>query len=202
MTSGMLEVQSATDSYWYSVCFDGWSDANSFVACGELGFPSVNSHYSVPGFTAVVITCHGTESSLDGCTHVVTSSCQSGRVALSCSLRGIEVTRQIRLRAGAHTGDGRVQVALDSEWGSICAGNTWDLRGANVACRQLGYGTARHYFSGEQFGQGHGTIWLTNVECYGNETHIGQCGFERISRVHDYSNYSTDGCSQRQLAAI
>ena len=61
-------------------------------------------------------------------------------------------------------------------WGSICA-DYWDLRDADVVCRQLGYEGA---LSASAFwyptsGQNTGQIRLNGVNCEGNETSISEC---------------------------
>ena len=47
---------------------------------------------------------------------------------------------------------------------------------ANITCKQLGYVRGAINFHGEaHYGPGNGTIWLTNVQCRGNENNIAQC---------------------------
>ena len=61
-------------------------------------------------------------------------------------------------------------------WGTICD-DYWDLRDADVVCRQLGYEGA---LSASAFwyptsGQNTGQIRLNGVNCEGNETSISEC---------------------------
>ena len=42
----------------------------------------------------------------------------------------------VRLAAGGTPNDGRVEICLNGEWGSVCH-HKWDVRDAEVVCRQL-----------------------------------------------------------------
>ena len=47
-------------------------------------------------------------------------------------------TIPVRLRNGTEASNGRVEAVVDGSWGAICDFG-WDIRDANVVCRQLGY---------------------------------------------------------------
>ena len=51
----------------------------------------------------------------------------------------------------------------------------WDLKDADVVCRQLGYGRAVTAPKSAAFGRGQGKIWMNNVGCTGKETALTQC---------------------------
>ncbi|XP_074856084.1 lysyl oxidase homolog 4 [Carettochelys insculpta] len=99
---------------------------------------------------------------------------------------------QVRLRAGAHVGEGRVEVLRNDQWGSVCH-DKWDLLAASVVCRQLGYGTAKEALAGAQMGQGLGPIHLTEVQCTGYERTLQQCRFREAAQ---------SGCQHEADAAV
>lgn len=77
-------------------------------------------------------------------------------------------SHNIRFRAGSRHSEGRVEIRHEGRWGTICD-DGWDITDANVACRQMGFGTAyeaTHYAS---FGQGVGKVWVFN---YVSEVYI------------------------------
>ena len=50
----------------------------------------------------------------------------------------------LRLAGGNVANEGRVEVCMDNEWGTICD-DGWGTSDANVACKQLGFSdTSKH----------------------------------------------------------
>ena len=47
----------------------------------------------------------------------------------------------VRLVGGSSPNEGNVEVFYNGEWGPVC-GESWDIQDADIACRQIGYGTA------------------------------------------------------------
>ena len=65
---------------------------------------------------------------IDTCLHLQTSP-----LCLTGCIHG-----SIRLSNGSTSMEGRVEVCLNGDWGTVC-GKGWSTVDANVACRQLGY---------------------------------------------------------------
>ncbi|NWJ10115.1 NETR protein, partial [Crypturellus undulatus] len=81
----------------------------------------------------------------------------------------------VRLVDGESTKEGRVEVFLNGQWGSVCD-EGWTDRDAAVVCRQLGFSGAAKARGMAYFGEGHGPIHLDNIECSGMEHALGECG--------------------------
>jgi len=75
------------------------------------------------------------------------------------------------------TDGGRIEVYIgaNGQWSTICD-DGWDIRDADVVCRQLGYPRAiAAVTDSNTFGLGEGSILLSEVDCLGNETMILSC---------------------------
>ncbi|XP_061875895.1 scavenger receptor cysteine-rich type 1 protein M130-like [Colius striatus] len=109
------------------------------------------------------ITCRGTRPEM---TPTPGSPCPN---ATSCTDRD-----RIRAVGGEDGCSGRVELWHRGSWGTVCD-DTWDVRDAEVACRQLGCGPAVAALPEAAFGEGTGPIWLEQVECRGTEAALQHC---------------------------
>ncbi|NXF42392.1 WC11 protein, partial [Nyctibius bracteatus] len=81
---------------------------------------------------------------------------------------------KIRAVGGENGCSGRVEVWHRGAWGTVCD-DSWDMRDAEVACRQLGCGPAVSVLDEAAFGEGTGPIWLEQVDCRGTEPSLQDC---------------------------
>ena len=82
--------------------------------------------------------------------------------------------KQLRLADGVRKAEGRVEIFHDGYWGTVCD-DYWDIKDAQVVCRELGYQEAIGAPMRALFGEGNGHIWLRNVHCLSNESSIEDC---------------------------
>ena len=85
--------------------------------------------------------------------------------------------------------EGRVEVKYEGVWGTICS-KDWDIRDANVICRELGFTRAVDNATAKTFGPGAGKIILDGLECLGDENSLSMCvsrgwGIARPACTHD-----------------
>lgn len=93
--------------------------------------------------------------------------------------------------------NGRVQISLDGQVGSICGFSYFSDPAADVLCRQLNYTGGRKLRNGI-FGAGEGKFYLNGIRCQGNESSITQCPMliEKIGEVRASEVVSVGMASQ------
>ncbi|XP_077586729.1 lysyl oxidase homolog 3B isoform X1 [Stigmatopora nigra] len=215
VTEGVLELK--RQGGWAQVCDLGWTAKNARVLCGMLGFPQerkVNKNFyrlfmerqkKVYGVHSVA--CVGTEVHLGACqldfkTPNGSAPCRGGSpVVVGCApgplfardvKKKAKLPGNVRLKGGAYTGEGRVEVLKGGEWGSVCD-DRWNLLSASVVCRELGFGSAKEAMTGGRMGQGVGPIYMNEVKCSGQERSIWNCPFKNIT---------SEDCQHTEDAAV
>ncbi|KAK3576069.1 hypothetical protein CHS0354_018340 [Potamilus streckersoni] len=184
-------VEILLSDQWSTVCDDGWDDKDAAVVCRMLGISL--GHATIAGtFSAGsgiivmnMVNCYGNETNLLDCKH-------GGWRRYSCShsedagvICGHIPNTHIRLVGDGSASEGRVEILLAGEWGTVCD-DDWDDKDATVVCRMLGFSSGLSVMEA-LFGEGSGPIWLNRVNCNGNETNLADCkqgGWGRHSCSH------------------
>ena len=76
--------------------------------------------------------------------------------------------------AGGGRNHGRVEVAYDGVWGTVCNW-FWSSQEARIFCRQLGFKDGQALRSEEIVVLASGPVWLNYVNCGGHENTILEC---------------------------
>ncbi|XP_069609377.1 neurotrypsin-like [Ranitomeya imitator] len=196
IAEGRVEVFYNGD--WGTVCDDGWTERNAQVVCRHLGFRGSSSLATKaefgPGNGLIFlddVACTGTERSLVECSHSIWGQhdcSHSEDVGIRCSNDSNDIVEPppgplVRLVDGESTKEGRVEVFLNGEWGSVCD-DGWTDNDAVVVCRQLGHRGPAKARTMAYFGEGQGPIHLDNVECNGTENTLEQCK-KQDSGIHN-----------------
>ncbi|XP_009081607.1 PREDICTED: deleted in malignant brain tumors 1 protein-like, partial [Acanthisitta chloris] len=176
------QVEVTHNDTWAALCDQGWGLHEAQVTCRQVG---CGPALAAPGGSRFghgqgqvwpeSVTCAGTEETLSACQVRPQDNltCHQGRAAgVVCA--GEPESPQVRLVGGPTPCSGRVELFHLHRWGSVCD-DAWDLRDAQVVCRQVSCGRALSAPGGAQFGRGEGIIWLDEVNCTGEETHLATC---------------------------
>ncbi|XP_019850360.1 PREDICTED: neurotrypsin-like [Amphimedon queenslandica] len=187
-TANQGRVEICINGVWGTVCDDDWNYNNARVVCRQLGYNTDGAtyfrgpdHNYGSGNGSIFldgVRCFGNEYNLLGCLHnpIRTHNCDHSKdVAVSCSLACF--TGEVRLVNGTTPNQGRVEICINGVWGTVCD-DLWTNNSARVVCRQLGYNTdGATYFRGpdHNYGSGTGSIFLDEVQCFGNEYNLLAC---------------------------
>ncbi|KAM5317001.1 T-cell differentiation antigen CD6 isoform 2-T2 [Glossophaga mutica] len=186
--NGTVEVQLGQS--WEPLCWKFWGLVAAEAVCRVLGCGGVESVPDQPdplgselpldwaaenasgppnATRALVPTvlCRRAEWHL---CEVVEQECINGRPArVTCT-----ENRALRLVEGGSPCAGRVEMLEHGQWGSLCD-DTWDLKDADVVCKQLSCGWAIQALPGLHFAPGQGAIHRDQVNCSGAETYLWDC---------------------------
>ncbi|XP_033749618.1 deleted in malignant brain tumors 1 protein-like isoform X1 [Pecten maximus] len=164
-----------------TICADGWTETDAMVVCRQMGYRGgamFGSRYysSRTPIWMSNVNCLGNETNINQCPYNETAaqkSCRSNRLAarVFCYRNS---GFQLRLAGSDNQYSGRVEMAYNGEWGTICD-SFWNNDNAKVVCRQFGFVDGVALSSGT-FPPGTGPSWLYYVHCTGDEKAVWGCG--------------------------
>uniref|UniRef100_A0A8B9R500 SRCR domain-containing protein n=1 Tax=Anas platyrhynchos TaxID=8839 RepID=A0A8B9R500_ANAPL len=206
--SGRLQV--FYNGTWGSVCSNSMTTETVSLVCKELGCGNEGeletiSNYEKLSGTAWLdrVECGKSNSSFWQCPsdpwHPQSCTDRREETHITCNERpqvaacpnSTSCTEREKIRAvGGKDGcSGRVEIWHRGTWGTLCD-NAWDMRDAEVACRQLGCGPALYALGQAAAGEGTGPMWLMDVFCSGNESALSDC--TAIGHGETYCSHSLD----------
>lgn len=181
----MGRVEIKQEGFWHDVCSIGWEKQDADVVCRQLGYPEavLEIAHGQFGYTSgprwlTSVHCQGNETSLDQCVSAgwrLEPTCKYWFGAgVVCKMHNITGDGEVRLRGSTDANAGRVEVQIGGIWGTV-SDIGWDLRSGHVVCRQLGYVKAVQVFTHSRYGKGNINLWLSSLECNGQERNLLDC---------------------------
>ncbi|XP_053387321.1 uncharacterized protein LOC123542232 [Mercenaria mercenaria] len=104
---------------------------------------------------------------------------------------------EIRLVNGSNSTNGRVELKSLDTWGTVCD-DDFGTEEANAICRMLGYPRAVTYYTGAHYGQGTGPIFVDDLSCEEDASHINNCTYityDDCDHGNDVSVFCTESCN-------
>eukprot|EP00731_Ephydatia_muelleri_P015302 Em0008g1022a len=178
-TTGAGRVEVFYGGVWGTVCTNGWTPLDATVVCKQLGYDSAIATVTTsfgPGDGMIWmenVRCNGIESKLSDCPFNgwgVSSCSHFQDVGVTCNTVNTPEGK-IRLVDGSSPLQGKAQVFHNGSWGQICSIG-FDLREANVVCRQLGYVRAQAVQFAVYLQD---RIQWMHVDCIGSEFSLSLC---------------------------
>ncbi|KAK7492872.1 hypothetical protein BaRGS_00015819, partial [Batillaria attramentaria] len=176
---------------WGTVCDDLFDFADAKVICNMLGYPGdriavLSSAYYGQGSDPILlddVECTGTEINILQCRHnaIGNNDCKHSEDAgVNC-----RSSSAVRLVGGQWLSEGRVEVYINGQWGTVCD-DFFDDADARVVCEMLGYNVNMRLavYPRAYYGQGTLPILLDDVECTGSEINLQNCSSNGVGN-HD-----------------
>ena len=174
------------DDQWGTLCDDHFKAGDATTICSQIGSSGYGAYWNYAfhgqgkgNIKMNNLDCTGSENSIFDCSYSTNVSHCSHADDIS-----IRCNRSIRLDTS--TNKGLIQVFRDKNWGRVCA-NHWDLRDAEVACREMGYTLGAIEAFVELRYSGSYTFLRDGLHCAGHETSLADCRQDPVSSTctHD-----------------
>ncbi|CAC5402552.1 Neurotrypsin [Mytilus coruscus] len=176
---GRLEI--FLNNAWGTVCDDYFEDIDAEVVCRQLGLwggiviPASAVDNGYDSIWLDDVQCKGTENRLTNCSYRDSPRCNHGEdIGVKCFINPpTEDQGKLRLVGGSSGNNGRLEIKLYNEWGTVCDDSFANVEAA-VACRQLGY-CSGNALQPNMVNDGTGTILLAGLLCSGIESRLVNC---------------------------
>ncbi|XP_065835352.1 CD5 antigen-like isoform X3 [Oscarella lobularis] len=202
--SGQVEIRH--NSQWGTICADEWDLDDAQVFCRQLGYPSAaeasktTNGLLTPSIDVTWMThvdCTGYEPTIEDCLFPgwgQIDSCLDTSQSATATCRVSDDEARVRLVDGTSPNEGRVEVYVDGEWGTICGDSSWDINSADVVCHQVGFPDASIVERDAYFGEGVGRIAMSHVTCFGGnaEVAIQECGYSNWRQAEAVCGHEQD----------
>ena len=106
----------------------------------------------------------------------------------------------LRLNTSDTQYSGRVEMCRDSVWTSLC-GQNWDLKAAQVACKDLGYSSYGAVPTYGCYTEGQLSFGITSINCTGSESALFNCAHNNLTLYNCQSNNSAGLICQGKITA-
>ncbi|XP_066428582.1 scavenger receptor cysteine-rich type 1 protein M130-like [Eleutherodactylus coqui] len=197
---GWLEVY--YNGSWGSVCNNvmpvlSVSVICKHLKCGSKGYleaakydvkrrrPFWVDHINCTKYNKLLWECPSSPWNINSCTdrELAYIVCEGSRTAVQSCPTSVPCSDndRIHLIGGENNCSGRVEVFFQGEWGTVCD-DEWDIKDAEVVCRQIGCGSAVNSTTEASYGKGAGPIWLSEVQCKGYERTLQDCWAKRWNK--------------------
>ncbi|XP_053387738.1 scavenger receptor cysteine-rich domain superfamily protein-like [Mercenaria mercenaria] len=190
-TSGRVEVLHG--GKWGTICsHGGFSNQDVQVICKMIGIQNPNAFgysnaYYGEGTVHMLLSrlaCDGSESDITQCSSTEWAGPSDTRLEsdfMYCSHSNdvgvnCEGKTKIRLVDGVSAQSGRVEIFHLGQWGTV-SNKYFDFHELKVICRMLGFNYSSKSFIKDNayYGQGVGRVLVSEMQCNGDESDIGQC---------------------------
>lgn len=164
---------------WGTLCDHEFLAGEAALLCLQIGRSAYNAYWnqSKHGQGKGVIqmsniSCIRTEDSIFDCSYSsdTTACSHADDIAIRCN-------RPIDFDASSTTGV--IRVFRDNQWARVCA-NHWDLRDAQVACREMGYARGAIQVNKQIQGSNPYPVIRAGLHCDSSETSLIDCRQEVV----------------------
>ena len=152
--NGRIEI--CKEGSWAAVCKTGFGSDEASAVCSALGLKTstvfttlgqifqqstdqMQATYSLTAACSDGATCNFTSEVNSQCSETDKAGVFCPRNFSSSETKNCD-SGVVRLTGGSRKSEGRLEVCLNNQWGTVCD-DSWDDRATAVVCRQLGYQT-------------------------------------------------------------